>query len=155
MMWDRQRLLLVVLFVSLAINLFLAGVVVARRTELASTPGSHFMAGAGMFNAEVAQRPEVVVVWKRRETFVRSSMHELHAAQQQVKETLNADQWDANALSMALAELRQRVGVAQESWHQVLLEMAAELPAEQRMQLALSVPGMGRGVGRGRGQICR
>jgi uncharacterized membrane protein len=147
MMWDRQRLVLIILFVSLAINLFLAGLVVARRTELSTTPATHLMAGSGVLNTELVHRPEVVAAWKRRESSVHVSRHELHAAQQRVKEILDADQWDADALSSALAELRQQVGVAQEAWHQILLEAAAVLPADQRMQLTVLAPGMGRAGG--------
>ncbi|MEO5334345.1 MAG: periplasmic heavy metal sensor [Magnetococcus sp. YQC-5] len=160
-MQGRERLVLVILLVSLAINLFLSGLVVAwwmedyKRTAPSSVQGNHFMAGFGMLNTDVAHRPEVVAVWNRRESSVRSSMRALRAAQQRVRETLQADPWDADSLSKALAELRQRIGVSQDLWHQVLLETAAELSPEQRVQLALFVPGMGRGVGRGKGQMCR
>ncbi|MEO5348702.1 MAG: periplasmic heavy metal sensor [Magnetococcus sp. YQC-3] len=151
-MWDRQRLLLVILFISLAINVFLVGLVVAKRTELHAVPGHHLMAGFGWLNTDVAHSPEVVALWNGRGGDVHSAMHELRVAQQRVRETLQADPWDADSSVMALAELRQRVGVAQERWHQVLLERAAKLPVAQRAKLAVLVPGTGRGMGRGMGR---
>ncbi|MBF0133793.1 MAG: periplasmic heavy metal sensor [Magnetococcales bacterium] len=160
MMPDMQRTLLIILSVSVAVNFFLGGLLFKLKPgnesgkAMTSTSGGSLMMGIGMMRTEVAQNPEVIEIWNRREAAVHSAMADLYVAQEKVHNALTAEPWSKLALTESLAELRRNTTVCQEVWHQALVEVVAVLPLEQRKrgQLALTRGhGMGRGMGRGMG----
>ena len=96
MIRDRQRFLLWLVFISLALNLFVGGVMVAMwlgqqpPDRLPHAPGA-FMMGLGMPQDPGAPPPpEVSAIWTRQEAALRAGMHELHTAQQRVRDALRA-----------------------------------------------------------------
>ncbi|MBF0184635.1 MAG: periplasmic heavy metal sensor [Magnetococcales bacterium] len=150
----RPYLLPIVLLISLSANLFTLSLWLSRPAAQPATPPftptqSQPMGNRAMHQAWLHSE-QLRPVWQKREASIRQHMQSLHTAQQQVRQLLQAETWEANRLEQALAELRLQMTAAQTEWHQLLLESAALLPAPQRAQLAMPALrfGMGRGMGR-------
>lgn len=162
MIRNRQHILLIILFISIVVNLFLGGMVVSSRlsndlwNSKATASGGAFMMGRNMLKTDATQNPELMEIWSRREATVHSAMNELHEAQERVRNALEAEPLNKSTLTESLADLRRRTTVSQEQWHQALVEAAAALPSKQRKQLRMAQGhgmrrGMGQGMGRGMG----
>lgn len=141
-MTKLDKRLAIALSISVALNLFFAGFVVARRLARPERRGPdaaalqvdaphHVMhalrqAGGGVHARHVleAHRGELRVQ--------RRAMREARRA---AVEALAAEPFDRAAVERALAAVRERVADSQRLAHEVVLEVAAELPPRERARL--------------------
>ncbi|MBF0399496.1 MAG: periplasmic heavy metal sensor [Magnetococcales bacterium] len=156
-MIQDKRLLWPLLLLSLAVNLFLGGMVASRLLSSDPPAGSPMPGNPlllGLSRHDLMQKPELATIWQQHHAEVQQAMHTLRAAQQQVRESLQAQPWDRSRLEKALSDLRHAAVLAQEQWHGVLAEIAALLPANERSNLVgdghFHRPGGGMGLGMGR-----
>ncbi|MBF0109807.1 MAG: periplasmic heavy metal sensor [Magnetococcales bacterium] len=158
MILDRQRRLLIVLFLSLLINCFLGGWLVAtnfRKDTMVGPrhlPGGPMMMGYGMLRMETGENPRAMAVLERNESRIHTAYGEVHAAQKKVRDALTGEPWDAPTLTASLGELRRTTHESQELLHRILVETAAFMTPQERERLAAP---RGHSMGRGRGGMRR
>jgi hypothetical protein len=143
------RKLSIALAVSVALNLFALGFLVARgfhghrghggppeaREELHARHGRKAR-GFGPYAAELSEA---------RRTAMRSHRRGIADAQRAVTRALAAEPFDRAALQAALQALRAQQAAAGEAAHDALVELAGKLDAPGRRALAERGPGFGRG----------
>jgi uncharacterized membrane protein len=140
MSWTRTKTLSVVVFVSLALNLFLAGTMVGRwgwqggHHEGANRHwGAKFWLGRAL-GEEAA--PKVEKMWEAH----RARMQPLRAASKQsrqaVSTTLSAEPFDPDAYAKALDTSLAKSMAMRASHHAFMIELAATLSPEERAKLA-------------------
>jgi uncharacterized membrane protein len=141
----------VVLFVSLALNLFLAGMLGAgwvKRDGAHSTgrePGPSEM----LFHAREAlgqgQHPRLRSVLDARRPALVEHRRAMRAARDEVRQSLESEPFDPERLSQALAALRRETTSSQAVLHESLVELARGMNVEQRRRLAgLAIEDKGR-----------
>lgn len=126
--------------ISLGINLFLGGMLVAGRMH----------AGAGRqgppegMNAIAAPfKPYAQRVWKERRGEMQDKKRKVQDARARASEAFAADPFDPARASAALADLRAAQSDAQRVMHEGMIELSKQLPQSERARL----PIMGRGLG--------
>jgi Spy/CpxP family protein refolding chaperone len=140
MSWSRTRTLSVVLFVSLTLNLFLAGTMAGRWVGA----GGHFGGEGRHWGAKFwlnqalgdEATPKVEAMWEvyraKLEPMRKAARQSRHA----IKAALSADPFDPNAYARPLEDsLNQRTGI-RASHHDFMIELTSVLPPEQRVKLA-------------------
>lgn len=131
-MTPREKRLLIGLVLSVGLNLFLVGFLVAR--GIGHRPPPH--RGPGPFHAhevfDVGRSPEMRARFERRKDELRPKHRALRDARKGVEEALLAEPYDRARVESALAELRKETGAMQEGMHRALLDIAEELGPEQR-----------------------
>jgi uncharacterized membrane protein len=151
-----NKSLVITLALSIGLNVFLGSFIAARvlhrRAEMAHESGyGPFLGPRGMMRDHKGPAADKVRDLMRRQgdTF-RTERGRLRDAQLAVGTALAAEPFDAAALTRALGELRASTVRSQELMHASLVELARDLPAEQRRELAHGRRGLGRGMaGRG------
>lgn len=144
---NANRRLVIALCISLAVNVFAAGFVVARALhrservrERAGERAMHgpFMGPRGLLglDAGAKARPVVTELMKRHGEGFRAERSELRKSRRAVHDALAADTFDAAQLERALTDLRARTQSSQARMHVALVELARSLPPEQRRGLA-------------------
>ena len=124
----------IVLIASLAVNLFLGGMMFSSR--LGHRPGHHDgRPFALMHRMAELEGPAGDAVRARYGSEIRRSIQEMHEARRAVRRALAADSFDAVALQSALDRMRRQTERAQVNLHAALAEVAALLPAAERRQL--------------------
>ncbi len=138
---DRTtRRLVVALCVSLGLNLFGAGFVVARRVLQHRHGEQHgamlgprgFLGRAGLRDAG----PNLQRIVGAKRDQLRAQRAGLRAARDEVRAALVQEPFDRAKLEAALAKLRAETTQMQATMHQTLVELAASLDAPQRKHLA-------------------
>lgn len=141
---NDARKLMIALAISVGVNLFLGGFVVARvvmrrhHMQHEHGFGPHPMAGPHAMFSDVddpklrAQMEHLLDA--RREAFERDR-ERMHKARQQVARTLEQEPFDAQALGAAFDELRNATTASQLALHQSLIEAAPKLSNEARRKL--------------------
>jgi Spy/CpxP family protein refolding chaperone len=146
------RKLVIALAVSVALNLFGFGFVVARGLRhrdqvvmhgpgMRPTPGMGFGPRRMMHGMRDLGPAGQQMMDARREV-MREHHRALRAAQDAVNTALTAEPFDPNKLNAALGELRARQAAAAQAAHGALVDLAGKLDANQRRALAEH----GRGV---------
>lgn len=139
MSWSRTRTLSVVLFVSLALNLFLAGTMVGRW----GGPGGHGGEGrhwgakfwlSQALGADAA--PKVEAMWEARRAKLEPMREAARQSHRAIKTALSADPFDPNAYARALEDSLSRRTAIRASHHAFMIELAGVLTPEQRAKLA-------------------
>jgi len=128
------KILGVVLVLSLALNFFLAGWMGAR---LIHDDERHDRWSISRLVRDLPkdQRDEVLAIFDAHRDQIRGVMDGMRETRREVADLLEAEPYDANAVAAALAKLRIESGQLQESMHAALLEAAAKLPPEARLDL--------------------
>lgn len=130
------RRLSIALLVSLALNLFLGGMITSQWIfgERHGRPGH-----VGRFDRQGARaaideqyRPEVDVVWQRHKAALRGKFREVRQVRRRLRELLVAEELDQAALAETYGELHERGLAARSLLGRPLAEIAAALPADQR-----------------------
>jgi Spy/CpxP family protein refolding chaperone len=153
-MTTMARRLAIALVVSVALNLFLGGFILAMRAFRADAGHErghrhgHFIGPRGLLrDGDPAVERAVRGVMQRRERALRAQGEKLRASRRAASAAFAAEPFDAQALERALAELRAQTMESQRLMHQALVEVAPSLTPEQRERLpkrALSrTPGFG------------
>jgi uncharacterized membrane protein len=128
------KVLGVVLVLSLALNFFLAGWMGARMMH--AGPGHDRWSIMRLVrDLPEDQRGGVLAIFEAHRDQIRGVMDSMRETRREVADILMAEPYDAAAAARALAELRAESAAMQESMHAALLEAAAELPPEARVDL--------------------
>jgi uncharacterized membrane protein len=129
------RRFLLLMAASLALNLFFFGALAARmwlpmhRPEL----GVHaFLRHSGLEHAS----PDVQAVVHENRAVVRQRMHELGEARKHTRAALQAEPFDGAQLDAAFEQVRTRTVAMQKDMHKALSDVARQLDAKQRKQMA-------------------
>ncbi len=129
------------LMVSLALNLFLAGVLIGDRLaqwrDPVPTVAGPLLGGLGLRGASLAPeaRQELRRVLESYRRPLHERMRDLQESRLTAARALAAEPYDPKRAEAALAELRRRTRSAQAVVHGALVEAAASLEAEHRAQL--------------------
>ena len=147
------RLLLVA---SLVLNLFLVGLLAGGRLAHGPIGGFNPAAGPGFVPHLVRSLPPAArdLAQERfadRRTEIRRQVVELRRQHRAIYRALTAERFDRAALEAALAEMRGQVADLQASIHRAMVEVADQLDAEDRRQMAETLRRLAGGHGRGRG----
>jgi uncharacterized membrane protein len=146
---DRMnRRLVIGLVLSVSINLFFGGFVVARRVLMHRGFPAHapmleprgFLARAGLGSAG----PGVQRVLELKREALREQHSALRTTRAKVRTVLETEPFDKGRLESVLGELRAQTWEIQSTMHSTVVELATSLDAAQRKRLA-SAPWLLRG----------
>lgn len=129
---NRNRLILIALLISLALNLMIAGFVVGKHRGAPGEPPPMAWAVAQL-SPETQQR--VRAQMRAQLPQVRPLRKELRDAHLAVREAVAADDYDAQDLAQALEASRVAGERYQALIHKNLVAVSAQLPKEQRIAL--------------------
>jgi uncharacterized membrane protein len=128
------KVLGVVLVISLALNFFLAGWIGARFVH--GFDGHRGWSITRLVrDLPEEQKKAVLAIFEAHRDQIRGVMDEMHDTRREVADLLIAEPYDPEAVAQALANLRADSAAMQESMHAALLEAAANLPPEARLDL--------------------
>lgn len=145
-MTNRLRLVALVLFGSLAVNLFLGGIMVGRWME-PHPPGPHHRPpgpgerpprepGAPPSWLQRALGPAgadaLDETWRRHAPAIEPLREELRRSREAVTEALEAEPFDAKAYAAALGDMQARTARMFDAIHAAMVEVATNLTPEQR-----------------------
>jgi uncharacterized membrane protein len=137
------------LILSVAVNLAVAGFVVARLHDGPPPPGSEVerivSMGTRGFPPEIQKAIADGAKAKRDE--IRQRLDDVQAARRQMFEAMRADPFDAAALDAAYANLRDKTTVLQEAGQQIVAQAVAGAPADVRARIKPPRGGPGRSDG--------
>lgn len=135
----RSRPWALLFLVSLALNLFLGGMLFARWLH---RPGGGGPMGFGpmSFGALSPEaRPAAERVWANRKGEISQRARAAREARRHAADALSAEPFDASKASAALADSREKARAVEESMNAAMVELAAALPADQRAKLRQSL----------------
>lgn len=130
-----------VLFASLAVNFLLIGFLAVGAARIASWDGRHGFHDIGPGPAALILRdrphhPVLDAARARHRDALRQAIRTVRAERRELGALLRAEgPLDADALAQAMAELRAATDAVQAISHEALLEVARDLPEEDRMRL--------------------
>jgi uncharacterized membrane protein len=135
------KALVIALALSLGLNVFLGSFIAARalhrREDMVHGGGpGPFWGLRGLLRdrkGPIADRARALMA-QNRDTF-HVERGRLHEAQRAVAAALTAEPFDADALARAFAELRETTAHSQQLMHRTLVDLARDLPVEQRREL--------------------
>lgn len=132
----------IALVVSLALNLFLGGMLAARCVWHPKGP-PHGMRRMPLQALRNRLGPEahaaIDQVDAKHSEAIRERMHEAREARRRAMDALTVDPFDETKAREAHADFRSKEAAAREAMHEALVELAAALPAEQRAQLGTAM----------------
>ncbi|MBK5912250.1 hypothetical protein CCR85_12195 [Rhodothalassium salexigens] len=139
---------------SLALNLFGAGYLLARVSApprpapvdrwAGRTPGPDFALHALARDLPREARADLRTGLRDQRDALRPIFHALHETRERIADELTAARVDTEALRAQFAELRRLTGAVQEPAQDALVAVAADLPLEVRRQLAERILRHGR-----------
>lgn len=125
------------LILSVAVNLVVAGFVVARLHGGPPPPGSEVerivSMGTRGFPPEIQKAIADGAIAKRAE--IRQRLDDVQAARRQMFDAMRADPFDPAALDAAYANLRDKTEALQEAGQQIVAQAVANAPAEVRARI--------------------
>jgi len=132
----------VALVISLALNLFLGGLLAARWL---SRPAGGQLGGRPMRLQSLKRQLDPAVhetldrVTKKHEPRIHDAVDAAREARQDAMEALSAEDFDEARARAALADFRSKSTGVHEAVHEALLELAAALPQDQRASLGAAL----------------
>lgn len=138
--WNRGKTLAVALFVSLAVNLFLAGAMVGRWGWHGDGFGHrdrHWGPKVWLTEAVGEEAaPRITAMWEAHRAAIDPLRDASRAARDAVHQSLVAEPFDQAAYAGALAESLDRSMAVRAAHHAFMVELAAALTPEQRARMA-------------------
>lgn len=130
---NRRNALLLALLCSMAVNLLVAGVLIGRIGVKPPQDAPPMAWAARELDPEVQQ----LLRRRMREALpsVRPVRQEMRSASLELRRLMAADEFDPKAAKAALARMRGITDRYQQLVHENLVELAAELPKDQRAAL--------------------
>lgn len=131
----------ILLVTSVALNLFLLGLMAGRlvhlrpRFERDEIDTRAFLRQSGLRSAG----PEVKAILRQRHGQVRERMHALGQARDHVRRSLEAEPYDPAEVTRALQQTRDLTTQMQADMHEVLVDVAGKLDPDQRKRMAESL----------------
>ncbi|MBI5534817.1 MAG: periplasmic heavy metal sensor [Deltaproteobacteria bacterium] len=145
----RARPWALLFVISLAINLFLGGMLTARWLQRSRAGGGPMGFGPPAFRVLGPEaRPIAERVWTSRREEVSQRMRAAREARKHSAEALSAEPFDAAKAAAALADARAKTASAEELVNQIMVEIAGALPPAERAKL-------GQAMEHGRGPRAR
>ena len=145
----RRRWRGVLLIVSLALNLFLVGLLVGGRLADWRQPGPVFGVGVGpgtvsrlLRELPDSARNDARAMFLERRPEIRRQMRALQEARSDAYRALTAEPFDQQGFADAMAAVRQRTASVQAEVQAVLIDLSGELDAETRARLADTARGL-------------
>jgi uncharacterized membrane protein len=148
MSWrPSRRLLAIILFISIVLNLFLGGMTLGRMLHGDTWPWENpYVHEFGYFAGRAVQKlvrdlnstdRETVVATLRAHRAELSQLSDaMHDQREKVEALMRAPQFDPKATEEAFAEMRQRGDDMQAALGKAILEAIGKLPPEARQRLA-------------------
>ncbi|WP_439105535.1 periplasmic heavy metal sensor [Congregibacter sp.] len=130
---NRNNMILVALLISLAVNLLIAGFVIGKMRG--SPRGAPPMAWMTEHISPETQR-RIRGQMRGQQEEVRPLREDMRKAQLAVRKAVSAEDYDPQALELALQQSREVSAKYQALMHKNLVTVSKELPREQRMALA-------------------
>ena len=129
------------LFVSLAANIFLAGVVFGQKDGNKLQRGEKILATMGALK-EVSpeSRAKAKELVKADWPKIQEDLQGIREKRQEVRGLLEQPSYDLAALDKSFAELRGAVGDMQTEAHQLVVKIASELTPEERVAFMKALP---------------
>lgn len=129
------------LFVSLAVNIFLAGVVFGRKDSDVMPRGEKIVAAIGAIK-EVSpeSRAKAKNLVKAEWPKIQENLKGVRAKRQEVRSLLEQPSYDPEALEESFADLRSAVADVQAEAHQLVVKIAEELSPEERVAFVKALP---------------
>jgi len=134
-----QRVLGIAVVASLALNLFLGGLMAGDwlRGRTAPPPFAPMMSFSSMRHALGHDaKPMVESVMRQHHESIRRHIDDVRTARRDVAAAIGAEPFDRAQLETALARMRAEVGQAQTAFHGAFADVVGNLTPEQRQQLA-------------------
>lgn len=131
-----NRKMTVALSVSLALNLFLGGFLVARavyRPQRHASGGPIMGPGGLMRDGEMPGQARAIM--EKHRPALREHRQGLRAARREVRAALAQEPFEAEQLKQALAKTRRYTGDSQAALHDALVEVASKVGPEHRKKL--------------------
>jgi len=140
MNWSRTKTLSLALFISLAFNLLIGGVMIGRW----GWHGDHHDRGGTHWGARIwlewalgdEAAPKVERLWDAHRAQLKPLREASKQARAKVNSTLSADPFDAPAYAAALDESLEKSMAIRATHHAFMIELAASLTPEQRAKLS-------------------
>lgn len=139
MSWPANRRLAIALVASLALNLFLGGMMTASWLFREEPPPG--FPRPGLFDRQAAlsaigeeHRPAIEAIWAKNGPELRRRVRALREARDAIRRQLTADSFDPAALAEAHALLEERGRAAHAAMQANIAEVAAALPDEERQR---------------------
>ncbi len=138
----KLRIVGILLLGSLALNLFLGGLFVGyylnqRTQQHATYPRPMMMKFRRLVQSLPAEsQAKILPLLQVHYQRVKPQIHQVQRAQQVVYEQINAPNFNAEALSAALAKLRQEMTQAQQLMHADLVNLISQLNENERRHLS-------------------
>lgn len=139
----RRRWRSILLIVSLALNLFLVGILVGGRVAEWRAPASPTAAALGpgavsqlLSALPASARSEARRMFTERRPEIRRHFRALRTARLEAMRTLRAEPFDRQAFAEAMETVRERTLALQAAVQQVLIDLSGEVDAETRARLA-------------------
>ncbi len=142
MIQGKQRLLAIVLLSSVALNLFLGGIVVGKYIgQVSESKPGHPPHRLPRLRWMIQSLPEesrekIRPLLREHRGNMKFQKRRAREARRAVHQQLTASDFNADALSEALEKLRQEMGEAQKVMHAVLVKIASQLDEEDRQRLS-------------------
>ncbi len=145
----------IALLISVALNLFLGGLIAARYMRGprgGPSMGRHYLRFDGLRQVLGPEAKDAIdQVDAKYSDSIRQKMREAMEARRAATEALTAEPFDAEKARQAHADLIAKETAARGATHEALVELASALPAEQRAKLGEAMSKRGkRGHGKGR-----
>lgn len=156
-LFSRPPVIAIILFASLAINLFLGGFLFARGMYGHERLGPISFRGNPNLHASEALKKFHAGFREHRDD-MKNGYLAFRQAREDVRRAMNTEPFDADALQRALDKMRDATNALQSVSHEVLISVSAELnPKERRdlleaLNMRFSGPGAVMGTGRGTGR---
>jgi uncharacterized membrane protein len=134
----RARWLAIVLGVSVALNLFLVGLLGVRalqRRDAHVEPSRHSAEGSGPRRPRQRPRPFDWMSDAERDE-LRPRRRALRGTRREVEQALRAEPFDREKLNQALSQLRRETDGIQAAVHELMLRKADAMNDEERRRLA-------------------
>ena len=147
----RRRWQSVLLIVSLALNLFLIGILAGGRIAKWSYPEMPiaFALSPGIVSRLIGELPpgaqaEARRLFEDRRWEIRREMRALRTARVEALEILTAEPFDREAFSEAMVAVRRQTLAVQEVVHEVLIDLSSRVDPETRAMLDAAARGLHR-----------
>lgn len=129
------------LFVSLAVNIFLAGVVFGRKDASPFPRGEKVIAAIQSFKelspeSRTKAKDLVKADWPK----IQEGIQDIRGKRQNIRSLLEQEQYDPAALDQSFAELRGAVTDMQTTAQKLVVKIAEELSPEERVAFLKALP---------------
>lgn len=132
---NKQKAILIALILSVSVNLLIAGVFIGRKAGYSG--GMHERAGMGWMMHHMSEdtKKELKEIWHQHREAAMPLRQQLKQAQADMREAVNSEPFDPEAMRAALAGAREASANYQALRHEQMLTILARVPQEERAKV--------------------